>query len=104
MALPLQAFAAPPYRTALYGRTVPQVIFVYGMLTWRGDLLIARPRASPRRAWLYLLVGAMSVEGDGVILFQVSGGGGSSPACWSVQQACKGRPPQFTALTITCRC
>ncbi|KAG2431643.1 hypothetical protein HYH02_013220 [Chlamydomonas schloesseri] len=46
-----------------------QVVFVFGTLTWRGSLLMTNPRASPRRSWLYLLIGALSVETDGVIQF-----------------------------------
>ena len=47
------------------------MVFVFGTLTWRGSILMVNPRASPRRSWLYLLIGALSVETDGVIQFTV---------------------------------
>lgn len=50
---------------------LPQMVFVFGTLVFRGTLLLTNPHASARRSWLYLLVGALSVETDGVILFEV---------------------------------
>ncbi|KAG2429807.1 hypothetical protein HXX76_010591 [Chlamydomonas incerta] len=43
-----------------------------GKLTWSGELLLTGTRPSPRRSWLWLLVGAMAPDanGDGAILFQ----------------------------------
>lgn len=57
---------------------IGQIIFAFNELTITGDLRIVNPRASPRRNWLYLLVGALSVEDNGIISFQV-GAGSSMP-------------------------
>lgn len=48
-----------------------QVVFVFGNLTWKGDMHMVTTHGSPRRAWLYPLVAALSVEDDGVIAFEV---------------------------------
>jgi hypothetical protein len=50
---------------------IGQVLFVFGRLKLSGDLYLTNPRASPRRAYLFSLIGAMSVEEDGIIDFQV---------------------------------
>ncbi|GLI68305.1 hypothetical protein VaNZ11_012666 [Volvox africanus] len=46
-----------------------QVVFVFGKMHFRGSLLLTHPKPSPRRSWLYLLIGALSVETDGIIQF-----------------------------------
>lgn len=48
-----------------------QVLFVFGRLDWRGDMRMVNPHPSPRRNWLYLLIGALSVETDGIVSFKV---------------------------------
>ncbi len=67
--------ASPPHRCILPApgpmALPPQMVFVFGTLVIRGTLLLTNPHASARRSWLYLLVGALSVETDGVILFEV---------------------------------
>ncbi|KXZ44771.1 hypothetical protein GPECTOR_62g886 [Gonium pectorale] len=60
----------PGQRYTINWGDLGQVVFVFGTLRIRGSLLLTNPRASPRRSWLYLLVGALSVETDGVILFE----------------------------------
>lgn len=50
---------------------IGQVLFVFGRLKLSGDLYLTNPRASPRRAFLFSLIGAMSVEEDGIIDFEV---------------------------------
>lgn len=49
-----------------------QVVFVFGNMTWKGDMHMITNRGSPRRAWLYPLVAALSVETDGIIKFDAS--------------------------------
>ncbi|KAG2500502.1 hypothetical protein HYH03_001280 [Edaphochlamys debaryana] len=68
-----EVYACHPNPTGRYTidfGNLGQMVFVFGTLRWRGSLYMTNPRASPRRSWLYLLIGALSVETDGVIDFQ----------------------------------
>jgi len=46
------------------------VVWVFGSMTWRCALHATNTRASPRRSWLHMMVGALSAEGGGIISFQ----------------------------------
>ena len=48
-----------------------QSVFVYGYLRWQGGLRLINSLPSARRAFLYPLIGALSVEEDGVVAFEV---------------------------------
>ncbi|KAG2483656.1 hypothetical protein HYH03_017459 [Edaphochlamys debaryana] len=68
-----EVYACHPNPTGRYTidfGNLGQVVFVFGTLRWRGSLHMSNTRASPRRSWLYLLIGALSVETDGVIDFE----------------------------------
>jgi hypothetical protein len=48
-----------------------QSVFVHGYLRWQGGLRLVNSLPSARRAFLYPLIGALSVEEDGVVAFEV---------------------------------
>ncbi|KAI8466064.1 MAG: hypothetical protein J3K34DRAFT_524825 [Monoraphidium minutum] len=48
---------------------LPQYVFVFGRMTFSGNLRLVNSFASPRRADLWELIGALSVEDDGAVIF-----------------------------------